>query len=147
MQDNIFVPAGAGEQLKILGSTHFTKLTPEQAGGALTALEISIPPDCGPPMHAHASDSELVYVLDGVLTVSGPNGDVEARPGDVCFLPAGGWHAWRNNTGSNVRAFFVITPGLEAHRFFTEIDRRLEGAVDVAVVNEVAGRTGVSFAG
>src|SRR5262245_51492814 len=128
-RDCIFVPAGAGERLRILGSTHFTKLEPEQTGGALTALEISIPPDCGPPMHSHASDSELVYVLEGVLTVSGPDGDTEAGPGDVAFLPAGGRHAWRNNTASRVRAFFVITPGLEAHRFFTEIDERLEGGV------------------
>ena len=36
--DTIFVPAGGGEQLSILGTTHFTKIAPEDTQGAFTAI-------------------------------------------------------------------------------------------------------------
>ena len=147
MKDTIFVPAGAGEQLKILGATHFTKITPEESGGAFTALEIVIPPECGPPMHSHETDSEFFYVLEGELTLTDPDGDIVARPGDFCFLRAGGHHAFRNNTKSDVRALAVVSPGHEAHRFFKQIDAELGGRIDVPVVVDIAGRNGIAIAG
>ncbi len=147
MKDTIFVPAGAGEQLRILGTTHYTKVTPEETGGAFTAVEIVIPPECGPPMHSHETDSEFFYVLEGTLTLTDPDGDIEARPGDFCFLRAGGHHAFRNNGTSNVRALVVVSPGVEAHNFFTQIDAELAGAIDVPVVIDIAGRNGIAIAG
>jgi quercetin dioxygenase-like cupin family protein len=146
VRNTIHVPAGGGEQLKILGATHFTKITPEETGGQFTALEIAIPPDCGPPMHSHANDSEFFYVLEGTLTISDPDGDIEAGPGDFCFLRAGGHHAFRNNTQSLVRAIAMVTPGADAHRFFKSIDAALGGAVDVPAVIDIAGRNGISVA-
>lgn len=145
MKNTIFVPAGAGEQLKILGTTHTTKITPEDAGGAFTALEVVIPPECGPPMHSHETDSEFFYILEGELTLSDPDGDTVARPGDFCFLRAGGQHAFRNNGKADVRALVVVSPGLEAHRFFTQIDAELNGAIDVPVVVDIAGRNGIAI--
>jgi quercetin dioxygenase-like cupin family protein len=146
MKDTIVVPAGGGEQLKILGTTHFTKITPEETGGQLTALEIVIPPECGPPLHSHAHDSEFFYILEGTLTVTVPEGDIQAGPGDFCFLRAGGHHAFRNNGTGNVRALVVVTPGADAHRFFTKIHEELDGAVDVPVVVDIAGRNGIAIA-
>lgn len=146
MQNTIFVPAGAGEQLKILGATHYTKITPEQTGGAFTALEIVVPPECGPPMHSHETDSEFFFILEGTLTLSDPDGDIEAGPGDFCFLRAGGHHAFRNNTKSDVRALVMVTPGADAHCFFTSLDAQLQGAVDVPVVVDLAGRNGIRMA-
>jgi quercetin dioxygenase-like cupin family protein len=145
LKDTIFVPAGAGEQLKILGSTHFTKVSPEETGGAFTALEIVIPPECGPPMHSHETDSEFFYILEGELTLSDPDGDITARPGDFCFLRKGGHHAFRNASGANVRALVVVSPGVEAHAFFKQIDAELDGAIDEPVVAAIAGRNGIAF--
>lgn len=145
-KDTIFVPAGAGEQLRILGTTHFTKIAPEETGGAFTALEIAIPPECGPPMHSHDADSEFFYILEGTLTLTDPDGDIQAGPGDFCFLRAGGNHAFRNKSDKLVRALVVVTPGIQAHSFFTQIDEALEGAIDVPVVVDIARRNGISIA-
>lgn len=142
----VFVPKGQGERLRILGSTHINKITPAQTGGAFSAIEIVIPPDCGPPLHSHEEDSEFFYVLEGTLTLSDPAGDIEAGPGDFCYLAAGGHHAFRNNTTSDVRALIVISPGVAAHRFFREVDAALEGRVDPPVVVDIAGRNGIAFA-
>ena len=144
-RNTIFVPAGGGEQLKILGMTHYTKVSPEETGDQFTAIVIDIPPDCGAPMHSHDADSEFFFVLEGTLTLSDPDGDIDAKPGDFCFLRGGGSHAFRNNTSSHVRALAMVTPGHDAHRFFKQVDAELNGAVDVPVVLDVAGRNGIVF--
>ncbi|MFZ1989857.1 MAG: cupin domain-containing protein [Alphaproteobacteria bacterium] len=141
----IFVPAGAGEQLKILGSVHTNKVTPDKTGGAFIALEITVPPRCGPPMHTHEKDCEFFYVLEGELTFSHPGGSVVAKPGDFCFLPTGGYHAFRNDGEKDAKALVVVAPGIAAHKFFDEVDHRLHGAIDEPVVADVAGRNGISF--
>ena len=145
LSNTIFVPAGGGEQLKVLGMTHYTKVSPEQTGGQFTAIVIDIPPKCGPPMHSHEADSEFFFVLEGTLTLSDPDGDFEAGPGDFCYLRGGGSHAFRNNTSSHVRALAMVTPGKEAHRFFKEVDAELNGTVDVPAVLGVAARNGIVF--
>lgn len=144
-RNTIFVPASGGEQLKVLGMTHYTKVSPEETGGQFTAIVIDIPPECGPPMHSHEADSEFFFVLEGKLTLSDPDGDIEAGPGDFCYLRGGGSHAFRNNTNSHVRALAMVTPGEDAHRFFQEVDAELDGAVDAAAVLDLADRNGIMF--
>jgi len=141
-RNTIFVPAGGGEQLNILGMTHYTKVAPDETDGQFTAIVIDIPPECGPPMHSHVGDSEFFFILEGTLTLSDPDGDIEAEPGDFCFLRAGGSHAFRNNTASPVRALAVVTPGHDAHRFFKQVDTQ----VDEPVVMDAAVRNGIAFA-
>ena len=144
-QDVIFVPAGAGEQLNILGSTHTNKVVPTQTGGAFSALEITIPPRCGPPMHTHDRDCEFFYVLEGEITFSHEGGVVVAKPGDFCFLPAGRPHAFRNDGAVDAKALVMITPGLQAHQFFREIDQQVGAAIDVPAVMALAQRNGIDF--
>lgn len=142
-RNTIFVPAGGGEQLKVLGMTHFTKVAPEDTGGEFTAIVIDVPPECGPPMHSHVGDSEFLFVLEGTLTLSDPDGDIQAGPGDFCYLRGGGRHAFRNNTDRPVRMLAMVTPGYDAHRFFKQVDADLAGAVDVPVALDLAGRNGI----
>ncbi|WP_186729069.1 cupin domain-containing protein [Sphingomonas panacisoli] len=144
-RDTIFVPAGSAELLSILGMTHHTMITPDETDGQFTALVVDIPPECGPPMHSHATDSEFFYVLDGTLTLSDPDGDIEAGPGDFCFLRAGGSHAFRNATDRPVRALVVVTPGGDAHRFFKSVDETIRHEVDMPLLAELADRSGIAL--
>ncbi len=146
-RDTIFVPAGHAERLNVLGMTHHTMITPNETDGQFTAIVVDIPPECGPPMHSHATDSEFFYVLEGTLTLTDPDGEIQAGPGDFCFLRAGGSHAFRNATDRPVRALAVVTPGRDAHRFFKTIDEMLGAAVDVPVLVDLADRNGIAFAG
>ena len=140
------VPAGAGQRLNILGMTHVTKVTPEETDGQFTAIVVEIPPRCGPPMHSHSSDSEFFYVLEGTLTLVDDEGEMAAGPGDFCFLRAGGSHAFRNDTDTMVRALAMVTPGVDAHRFFTDVHTELNGAIVEPVVVDLAERNGIAFA-
>jgi quercetin dioxygenase-like cupin family protein len=144
-KDAIFVPAGAGETMHVLGGTHISKLTPEQSGGACYAMEIIVPPGFGPPMHSHEVDSEFFYVTEGEVTLYTPDGERVARKGDFCFLPAGGSHGFRNNGTSDVRALVVITPGIAAHDFFRAVDAETKGAVDVPVVMDLMSKHAIQM--
>jgi quercetin dioxygenase-like cupin family protein len=144
-QDAIFLPKGEGHIANILGMTHVTKVSAVDDGAAFFAAEIVIPPRSGPPMHTHDADSECFYVLEGQITFSMPGGEVTARPGEFCFMPAGGRHAFRNNGDAPAKAFVVISPGVAAHHFFSEIDRTLQGKIDVGAVAEIGARNGIAF--
>jgi len=139
-QHALFVPHGAGETMKVLGSTHISKLTPAQSNGACYAMEIIVPPGNGAPMHSHDIDSEFFYVTSGELTVYTPEGETVAGPGDFAFLPARGSHAFRNNGDVDVRALVVVTPGAIAHDFFHAVDAQTKGEVDVPVVMDLAAK-------
>lgn len=143
-QDMIFLPAGSGEQLKILGSTHSNKLTPKTTGGAFAAVEITVPPRHGPPLHSHDVDSEYFYVLEGELTFLHPGGSVRAKAGDSVFLPARGRHGFRNDGNVNARALIIFAPGEKAHRLFRALHEKLGGAVDESAFAALGAVNGVS---
>ncbi|WP_172296628.1 cupin domain-containing protein [Pseudoruegeria sp. HB172150] len=52
--------------------------------------------------HWHAQQDEMIYLLDGELTVTEDDGDHIIRPGDAACWPAGApnGHAMRNHTGA-----------------------------------------------
>ncbi len=144
-QDAIFLSKGKGDIKNVLGMTHVTKVSPVEDKAAFLAAEISIPPRSGPPMHRHDVDSECFYVLEGEITFATPDGEVKAKPGEFCFLPAGGAHSFRNDGDALAKAFVVVSPGIAAHHFFNEIDGTLKGKLDVAAVADIGARNGVAF--
>jgi quercetin dioxygenase-like cupin family protein len=144
-QDMNFLPAGSGEQFKVLGSTHSNKLTPTITGGAFSAVEITVPPRHGPPLHSHDVDSEYFYVLEGELTFSHPGGSVKARAGDSVFLPARGRHGFRNDGDVNAKALIIFSPGEKAHRLFRALHEELDGAVDESAFAAFGAKNGVSI--
>src|SRR3954451_17214100 len=53
----------------------------------------------GPGPHFHRSISESFYVLNGIVRLYDGAEWVEAGPGDFLFVPEGGIHAFRNESG------------------------------------------------
>lgn len=143
--DAIFVPANTGERKNILGMTHVTKVSPQDDKAAFLAAEIIMPPRSGPPMHRHAVDSEFFYVLEGEITFATPDGEIKGGAGDFVYLPAGGAHAFSNQGEMPARALVVVSPGVAAHDFFSELDHRLQGEIVPEVVGEAAARHGIAF--
>ena len=43
------------------------------------------------------------------------------------------------------RALVVVSPGIAAHEFFSEIDHRLKGEIVPEVIGETAARHGIAF--
>ena len=143
--DILFVPADRGAVQSILGGTHVNKALPGDTRGAFSLIELTLPPRMGPPMHRHAHDSEAFYILSGEITFETPDGAVTGTAGDVCVLPAGGAHAFRNDGDADARAIVVISPGVDAERFFAEVDARVKQPADFGLAPEIGARNGLSF--
>ncbi|MBA2240649.1 MAG: cupin domain-containing protein [Solirubrobacterales bacterium] len=114
------VSLGPGEGTTIqgpVGGPLTFKVTGEQTGGSLTALENVIPPGEGPPLHVHANEDEAWYVIEGKLRFRlGPELS-EAPAGSFVFVPRGTEHCFQNVGDGDARILVLFTPaGME--RFF-----------------------------
>ena len=138
---------GANEGLahEVLGMRHVYKATTRETGGCYVSFELEVPPGRSAPLHVHAVDSESFYVLEGELRFTDATGTRVARRGEFVLLPAGTAHAFENATAEPARALVVAAPGVEAERFFAEIDERGTLALDPVAVTAIAARHGLTI--
>jgi quercetin dioxygenase-like cupin family protein len=54
----------------------------------------------GPDAHFHRTISESFYVLSGTIRLSDGRSWLDGRPGDFLFVPEGGLHGFRNESGA-----------------------------------------------
>ena len=136
------VPPGAGEKLDVLGSTMTVKS--DGHGGPFLAENL-LPPDHEVPLHRHEEDDEIFYVLDGVLTVTGVDGEYRAGPGSTVCLPRGSRHGFRNDMDSAVRILTICGPGRAAADLFRHLDRagKTAGGLQPSQIVAIAGSHGV----
>jgi quercetin dioxygenase-like cupin family protein len=80
----------------------------------LTAATLELGPGEAAAAHEHRGD-EVLMALDSGLWVRAWQGDAvhvfELEPEDVCYLPAGARHEYRNPGGATARAICGIAPG------------------------------------
>lgn len=81
----------------------------------------------GPDPHFHRSISETFFVLHG--TVSLYNGEkwIQAKPGDCLYVPVGGLHAFRNESGEPASMLLLFAPGAPREGYFEGL---LQGVAD-----------------
>jgi quercetin dioxygenase-like cupin family protein len=85
----------------------------------LTAFETTVAPGEGPPLHLHASEDEVLYVLRGQLRVRMNAAIHHAPAGSFVFIPRGLPHSWQNTGDHEASLLVLFTPaaaGME--RFF-----------------------------
>jgi mannose-6-phosphate isomerase-like protein (cupin superfamily) len=75
-------------------------------------------PPSGPDPHFHRSISESFFILSGVVRLY--NGDrwSEAGPGDFLYVPEGGVHAFRNESGEPASMLLLFAPGAPREEYF-----------------------------
>jgi quercetin dioxygenase-like cupin family protein len=114
----LVVTAGTGGQvLSPVGGSITHKVRGEQSGGSISVFESQIPPGEGPPLHVHANEEEVLYVLEGTFRFR-LGEDVSTAPqGSLMFVPRGVPHTWQNAGDAPGRLLITFTPaGME--RFF-----------------------------
>jgi oxalate decarboxylase/phosphoglucose isomerase-like protein (cupin superfamily) len=110
------------ETLRVGTDTIRLAVTSRDTDGALLAAEVRIPAGGGPPaLHRHAPQ-EVYRVEAGELAVYVEDGDgsvarIVAMPGDVVHIPGGRAHTVRNESGAEVQAYVVFTPGAQMEDF------------------------------
>ncbi len=114
------------ETLDVLGAPMIVKTD----GGTVAAFlaDHPIPPGYFVPPHRHESDDEMLFVVEGELTLIGEAGESKARTGACAAFARGDLHGFRNDTAHTVRLIVVATPGVQAAEMFRHFDRATKQA-------------------
>jgi mannose-6-phosphate isomerase-like protein (cupin superfamily) len=100
----------AGERLVFGEITILVRASAEDTGGAFSLVE-EVPPLADTPLHVHARDDELFYVLDGEHMFQVGDEEYRVGPGGVVFAPRGIPHAQRRTVPGAGRLLVLTTPG------------------------------------
>ena len=100
----------AGERLVFGELTILVRASAEDTGGAFSLVE-EVPPLADTPLHVHARDDELFYVLDGEHVFQVGDEEYRVGPGGVVFAPRGIPHAQRRVVPGAGRLLVLTTPG------------------------------------
>ena len=122
------------EAIAFLGEVCAIRLTSEQTGGAVAVLEHLLPHGMATPLHRHAREDELFYVLEGQITVWMDDAHNGAIAGDVVWLPRGRAHAFRVDS-EHARVLGLSLPG--GHEQFFRLAGEPAGELDLAAVGTV----------
>ena len=86
----------------------------ELTNGSLTAIENTIAPGDGPPLHKHANEDEAFYILEGQLRFRIDDELHPAPAGSFVFVPRGSAHCFQNIGDTPARILVLFTPaGME----------------------------------
>ena len=110
------------------GTAHFLA-TGESTGGqfGLYRWEMAGEPS-GPNPHFHRTISESFYVLSGTIRLYDGSRWIEGKPSDLVFVPEGGLHAFRNESGKPASMLILFAPGAPREEYF-ETTARLAGGL------------------
>jgi mannose-6-phosphate isomerase-like protein (cupin superfamily) len=75
----------------------------------------------GPDPHFHRAITESFYVLSGTIRLYDGTGWVDGRPGDFLYVPQGGVHAFRNESGEPATMLILFTPGAPREDYFERV--------------------------
>lgn len=78
-------------------------------------------PLSGPDPHYHRSISESFFILDGTVRLYNGKRWVDATKGDFLFVPEGGIHAFRNESGKPASMLLLFAPGAPREDYFENL--------------------------
>ena len=84
----------------------------------------------GPGPHFHKTISESFFVLSGTVRLYDGQRWIDGRPGDFLFVPEGGIHAFRNESGEPASMLLMFAPGAPREGYF-------EGLAEMATGKEL----------
>lgn len=92
-----------------LGTLMRFHVTASESGGALSVVEQRMDAGFSPPLHVHAREDGIIYVLEGDLTVEIGGARRRVRTGGCALLPRRVPHTFRAEAPS--RILEITTPG------------------------------------
>ena len=101
---------GEGDPLWFLGNFLTVKVGGAESRGQLTVIDFVNPPGFAPPLHRHAHEEEVFYVLEGAATFLCDGQEIAAVPGDLVHLPAGLPHTFIVDDTAPLRVLQITTP-------------------------------------
>jgi len=78
-------------------------------------------PPSGPDPHFHRTISESFFVLSGTVRLHDGRRWIDAGPGDFLFVPEGGIHGFRNESGEPASMLLHFAPGAPREGYFESL--------------------------
>jgi mannose-6-phosphate isomerase-like protein (cupin superfamily) len=75
-------------------------------------------PPTGPDPHFHRSISESFFILSGTVRLYDGARWIDATPGDFLYVPEGGVHAFKNESGEPASMLLLFAPGAPREAYF-----------------------------
>jgi quercetin dioxygenase-like cupin family protein len=103
------------------------------ATGASTGGEFGLyrwdfgPGRSGPDAHFHRTISESFFVLSGTVRLLNGEKWVDGTPGDFLYVPQGGVHGFRNESGERASMLLLFTPGAPREEYFEWLVEMAQG--------------------
>ncbi len=114
--------------------------------GKAMMFEMTVPEKAKVPApHHHRDVDEIVYGLDGTLTMIVDGVTHEVKTGDTVFVPRGAVHQFQNLHPGHARVLSVLTPGSIGTSYFEELADLVNagGPPDLARVKDIMLRHGL----
>jgi len=124
-----FRPSGQAPELTYPsgGTAHYLATGASTSGQfGLYRWQMAAAPS-GPEPHFHRSISESFYVLSGTIRLYDGTSWIDGTPGDFLFVPEGGIHAFRNESGEPASMLILFAPGAPREDYFETLARVAEG--------------------
>lgn len=105
-----------------------------------TVFEFVVPSRARVPApHYHREADEILYGLEGILTVTVDGSVQDLGPGDSLFIPRGSVHHHENLSDELSRTLVVITPGAITRAYFEELAEviNVPGKPDLAKAQQI----------
>jgi uncharacterized RmlC-like cupin family protein len=85
----------------------------------------------GPDPHFHRGFTESFYVLSGTVRLYNGAEWIDGTTGDFLFVPEGGIHAFRNESGAPASMLILFTPGAPREEYFEAL-ANLAGGMEMS---------------
>jgi mannose-6-phosphate isomerase-like protein (cupin superfamily) len=93
--------------------------TGESTRGDFGLYRWNMGPDAsGPGPHFHKTLSESFFVISGTIKLFDGARWIDGRPGDFLYVPEGGLHGFRNESGEPASMLILFAPGAPRERYF-----------------------------
>jgi mannose-6-phosphate isomerase-like protein (cupin superfamily) len=85
------------------------------------------PGPAGADAHFHRTFTESFFVLCGAVRLFDGTRWFDAHPGDFAFVPEGGLHGFRNESGAEASLLILFAPGAPREAYFEGLVELAEG--------------------
>ena len=118
-------PAGSEPEVRYQnGGTAEYLATGESTNGQFGLYRWNMSPAVsGPDPHFHRTISESFFVISGTIKLYDGTAWIDAEPGDFLFVPEGGIHGFRNESGEHASMLILFAPGAPREDYFETLAR------------------------
>jgi quercetin dioxygenase-like cupin family protein len=147
MQSDVVLEPGAGKLVWLYDLGVRFMVSGAQTDGRFALVEHPIRPKAlAAPLHTHALEDEISYVLEGEVGMQIGDRELRAGPGTLVFKPRGIPHAFWNLADEEARVLEIVSPaGFE--QYFADLAPVLgaAGEPDFAALAAIQSRYGLSM--